>query len=98
MLQLKCSYDVESRRLDNGRLRFIQVKSRTADTVTVTKNEILTVLNAPDDWHLAVVLVDGDTGAAPINVQRPARQDPDFGIVSANYELDHLMLASFPSD
>ncbi|MCX6028857.1 MAG: DUF3883 domain-containing protein [Chloroflexi bacterium] len=43
----------------NDRLRFIEVKGRIsgAETVTITKNEILTALNKPDDWLLALVEV-----------------------------------------
>ena len=43
----KCGYDIESRILETGRLQFIEVKGRieVADTVTVTKNEIITALN-----------------------------------------------------
>ena len=40
-----------------GLLRFIEVKGRVAGrkTVTITKNEILTGLNKPDDFILAMV-------------------------------------------
>ena len=47
-----------------GRLRFIEVKGRVtgADTITVTKNEILYSLNKPDDFILAIVeFLDGET-------------------------------------
>lgn len=55
-------YDVESVIPGQGgqeRLRFIEVKGRIqgAATVTVTRNEILTGLNKPDDWLLALVEV-----------------------------------------
>jgi hypothetical protein len=42
--------------------QFIEVKGRAkgADTVTVTKNEILTALNKPEDFFLALVEVGGD--------------------------------------
>jgi SNF2 family DNA or RNA helicase len=55
----KCGYDIESRILGTGRLRFIEVKGRIegADTVTVTKNEVLTALNKPDSYILALVQV-----------------------------------------
>jgi hypothetical protein len=45
----KVGYDIESRIPGTGKLRFIEVKGRVrgADTVTVTKNEILTALNKP---------------------------------------------------
>ncbi len=54
-----CGYDVESRVPGAGKLRFIEVKGRIegATTVTVTKNEILTAFNKPDDFILALVRV-----------------------------------------
>ncbi len=54
-----CGYDIESVNPSTGGLRFIEVKGRLlgAKTVTVTKNEILTALNKPDDFILAIVLV-----------------------------------------
>jgi len=53
----RVGYDIESRVPGTGRLRFIEVKGRVtgADTVTVTKNEILTALNKPEDFILAMV-------------------------------------------
>jgi hypothetical protein len=55
----KCGYDVESRIPGKGMIRFIEVKGRIegADTVTVTKNEILTGLNKPENFVLALVRV-----------------------------------------
>lgn len=55
----KRGYDIESRIPGTGRLRFIEVKGRVqgATSVTVTKNEILTALNKPDDYILALVEV-----------------------------------------
>ncbi|MBD3308718.1 DUF3883 domain-containing protein, partial [candidate division KSB3 bacterium] len=45
----------------DARLCFIEVKGRVygADSVTITKNEILTALNKPEQFILAVVEVDG---------------------------------------
>jgi hypothetical protein len=57
----------------------------------VTKNEVLTGLNKPEDWWLAVVLVDGEQVTAPAYVRRPFQREPDFAAVSVNYELRHLM-------
>ena len=60
-------YDIESeipedRRGNGGCLRFIEVKGRAkgADTVTITRNEILTAMNKPDEYILALVEVDRD--------------------------------------
>ena len=59
----KCGYDIESKMPGTGKLRFIEVKGRVKDatTVIVTNNEVLTALNKPDDFILAIVLVDGET-------------------------------------
>jgi len=59
----KCGYDIESRVIGTAdqpsRVRFIEVKGRIegAETVTVTKNEILTALNKPENFVLALVQV-----------------------------------------
>jgi RNase H-fold protein (predicted Holliday junction resolvase) len=84
-------YDVESEISADGRLRFIEVKGRAsgADTVTVTKNEILTALNKPDDFILALVEVDGESATARY-VRRPFQREPDFGVTSVNYDLKDL--------
>ena len=53
----KLGYDIESRVPGTGKLRFLEVKGRVtgADTITVTKNEILYSLNKPEDFILAIV-------------------------------------------
>ncbi len=88
----KCGYDIESKIPGTGQLRFIEVKGRVAGakTVTVTKNEILTALNKPDEFILAIVDVDGDE-AAPIYIRRPFQREPDFGVTSVNYDLSELL-------
>ncbi|MCC6694826.1 MAG: DUF3883 domain-containing protein [Candidatus Hydrogenedentes bacterium] len=89
-----CGYDIESRVPGNGKLRFIEVKGRRADanTITVTKNEILTALNKPDDFILAVVLVDGEATALHY-VTRPFQVQPDFGATSVNYRIGEILSA-----
>ena len=88
----KLGYDVESAVPGGGSLRFIEVKGRVvgADTVTVTKNEILTGLNKPDDFILALVEVDG-AAAAPRYVRRPFGREPDFGATAVVYKLGDLL-------
>ena len=58
----RCGYDIESVVPGTGQLRFIEVKGRIegAETVTVTKNEILAALNKPDNFILALVQVPAD--------------------------------------
>ncbi|MBI1792204.1 MAG: DUF3883 domain-containing protein [Acidobacteria bacterium] len=88
----KCGYDVESRIPGTGCLRFIEVKGRVAgaSTVTVTRNEILTALNKPDDFILAVARIDGDERQLHY-VRKPFRREPDFGVESVNYNLSDLL-------
>lgn len=86
-------YDIESRDPRTGRIRFIEVKGREsgADVITVTRNEILTALNKPDDYILAIVeFLDGG-GHRVHYVRRPFRREPDFGVTSVNYSLSDLL-------
>ncbi|MEI7643035.1 MAG: helicase-related protein [Chloroflexales bacterium] len=91
----KVGYDIESRIPGTGRLRFIEVKGRAegAETVTVTRNEILTALNKPAGFILALVVVSPD-GAPVANavryVRRPFTREPDFDVESVNYRWDEL--------
>jgi SNF2 family DNA or RNA helicase len=89
----KLGYDIESRVPGTGRLRFIEVKGRIAgaDTVTVTKNEILTSLNKPDDYVLAIVEFLDDTNHRVRYLRRPFRREPDFGVTSVNYDMAELL-------
>jgi superfamily II DNA or RNA helicase len=88
-------YDIESAVPAEGRLRFIEVKGRItgATTVTVTKTEIFTALNKPDDFILALVEVDGEKTSVRY-VRKPFRKEPDFAAASVNYNLRELMALS----
>jgi hypothetical protein len=93
----KLGYDIESRVPAQGRLRFIEVKSRAmdADTVTVTRNEILYSLNNPDNYILAIVQPDGGSPVVRY-VRQPFHKEPDFGAASVNYLLKELLARSTP--
>lgn len=91
-----CGYDIESKipeQLTNGgaTLRFIEVKGRTAGstTVTVTVNEILTALNRPDEYILAVVEVDGNKTTTTY-MKYPFREKPEWTVCSVNYDIQDL--------
>ena len=94
----KLGYDIESRDPTTGKLRFIEVKGRRsdADTVTVTKNEVLYSLNKPDDFILALVLFGsgGDDTPRVRYVRRPFQREPDFGAASVNYALKDLLASA----
>jgi hypothetical protein len=89
----KLGYDIESRVPGTGKLRFLEVKGRItgADTITVTKNEILYSLNKPDDFILAVVEFLGDGAHRAHYVRRPFQREPDFGVTSVNYDFADLI-------
>jgi SNF2 family DNA or RNA helicase len=89
----KLGYDIESRVPGTGRLRFIEVKGRIegAETVTVTKNEILTSLNKPDDFILALVEFAGEDSHRVRYLRQPFRREPDFGVTSVNYDFAELL-------
>jgi hypothetical protein len=94
----KVGYDVESqippdkRRADSATLRFIEVKGRAkgATTVTVSKNEILTALNKPDEYILAIVEVCGEETKV-VYLKKPFKERPDFAATSVNYDIKELI-------
>ena len=86
----KRGYDIESTATD-GQSRFIEVKGRVADatTVTVSKNEILTAINCPDNFILAIVAVS-DHAAHVVYIKTPFNRPPDLSAVSVNYSIAAL--------
>lgn len=89
----KLGYDIESRVPGTGRLRFIEVKGRIsgADTVTVTRNEVLYSLNKPDDFILAIVEFFENGGHRLHYIRKPFQREPDFNVTSVNYDLANLL-------
>jgi SNF2 family DNA or RNA helicase len=88
----KLGYDIESRVPGTGKLRFLEVKGRVsgADTITVTRNEILYSLNKPEDFILAIVEFMGDDHRVHY-VREPFKREPDFGVTSVNYNFAELL-------
>ncbi|MFN0150825.1 MAG: helicase-related protein [bacterium] len=92
----KLGYDIESRVTGTGRLRFLEVKGRVsgADTVTVTKNEILYSFNKPEDFILVLVeFLDGDTHRVRY-LRRPFERSgvtTDFNGASVNFPFAELL-------
>ncbi|MCI0388103.1 MAG: SNF2-related protein [Acidobacteria bacterium] len=89
----RLGYDIESAVPGTGKLRFIEVKGRMsgAETITVTKNEILYSLNKPDDFILAIVEFFPDGAHNVRYMRRPFRREPDFGAASVNYDFAQLL-------
>ena len=96
MSAAKIGYDIESKVPNEGRLRFIEVKGRVvgAETVTVTKNEVLTALNKPDDYILAIVEVENGAAKEPRYLRRVFTREPGFAESSVNLKLAELLAVS----
>jgi superfamily II DNA or RNA helicase len=85
-------YDIESAIPKSGLLRFLEVKGRVrgAKTVTITKNEILTGFNKPEQFILALVILDANQEDVRY-ARTPFEKEPDFRATSVNYDLDKLL-------
>ena len=91
-------YDIESKDPRDNRLLFIEVKGKAvgSTTLTASKTQILTALNKPDSFILAIVLIDGDMPSKPRYLRQPFEKEPDFGATSVNYDLRELLARSEP--
>ena len=84
-------YDIESK-TQEGHLRFIEVKGRVkgADTVTVSRNEVLTGLNKPESYILALVEVDeGKTKTTYLKM--PFENPPDHSQTCSVFRIENLI-------
>jgi hypothetical protein len=87
-------YDIESRDpAEPGHLRFIEVKGKAAGktSLTVSATQIRTCCNEPENWILAIVIIDGDTAAEPRYLYGPFTQAPDFAEVGRNFNLQTML-------
>jgi len=92
----KLGYDIESKVGHSGKLRFIEVKGRVsgADDITVTKNEILTSFNKPDEFILAMVEFLDDTTHRVHYLRRPFDRSgitTDFNGSTVNFPFAELL-------
>ena len=93
----KCGYDIESKVPEElcGEgpiLRMIEVKARAkgAETVTISKNEVLCGLNNPEGFILAIVEVDGDH-TKTVYLKKPFDRQLGFAEASSNFNISKLM-------
>lgn len=92
-------YDIESRIGEDMRhggdcFRFIEVKGRTANanTVTVSRNEVLSAMNNPNRFILAIVEVDGGHTRTTY-VKNPFNCALSNAEISGNFSIDQLKAA-----
>ena len=57
----------------------------------VTRNEILYSLNKPDEIILAIVEFKGDDSHRVHYIRQPFGREPDFGVMSVNYDFSELL-------
>ena len=90
---MMCQSSIESENARTGRLRFIEVKGKGIheDTVTISKTQILTALNKPDDFILAIVEFTGEDTHRIHYLKVPFQREPDFGVTSVNYDFAELL-------
>jgi hypothetical protein len=91
---LKIGYDVESYDPDTGHMRFIEVKGRvdTADTVMITRQEVITSLHEPDKFILAIVQVGESDQPAPQYVRGPLdSREPPFDQNAIQFNIKRLL-------
>ena len=91
----KRGYDIVSFDPTAEHNRFIEVKGRVqgAETVTITRNEIVTSLNEPEKYILAIVEVANGVCGDPRYVRGAldTRGDPPFEQSAVQFKLDRLL-------
>ena len=90
----KIGYDIASYDPSARRLRFIEVKGRAsgADTVTITRQEIITSLHEPEKFILAVVEVSDGLASGPRYVPGALDQrEPPFDQTAIQFNLRRLL-------
>ena len=90
----KIGYDIASHDPKSGHMRFIEVKGRVdgADSVMITRQEVITSLHEPEKFILAIVSVTGGFAHAPRYVRGPlVEREPSFLETAIQFDLRRLM-------
>lgn len=90
----KVGYDIMSLDPRTQHLRFIEVKGRIdgADTVMITRQEIITSLHEPEKFILAVVQVENGFARQPRYVRGPLDdREPRFDQSAVQYHINRLL-------
>lgn len=89
----KVGYDILSFDPDAGQSRFIEVKGRIAgaDTIMVTRQEVITSLHEPDKYILAIVPIENGFAHGPRYVRDAFTQEPEFGVTAIQVKLNALL-------
>jgi Domain of unknown function (DUF3883) len=90
----KCGWDLSSYAPNSTDPKHIEIKGRAkgADTVTVSRNEILYAFNQGEKFVLAIVFVNPDDSTdGPHYLTNPFQREPDWGAASVNYSVSELL-------
>lgn len=90
----KLGYDIVSYETTSKSLRFIEVKGRIdgADSVMITRQEVITSLHEPDKYVLAIVQVEAGEPREPRYVRGPlADHEPSFEHTAIQFHLKRLL-------
>ena len=90
----RVGYDIASYDPKADRMRFIEVKGRVdgAETVMVTRQEVITSLHEPGKYILAIVWIENGMAAAPRYVRGAlANSEPSFEQTAIQFSLDRLL-------
>lgn len=90
----KIGYDVQSYDPKIDHLRFIEVKGRVdgADSVMITRQEIITSLNKPDQFILGIVSVNNGFAGEPRYVRGALQtHEPSFDVTAIQFNLKSLL-------
>ncbi len=93
----KIGYDILSYNPKSQHLRFIEVKGRVdgADTVMITRQEVITSLHEPEKYILAIVKVDAGFAREPRYVRGAlAEHEPGFDQTAIQFNLKQLLSRS----
>ena len=64
----------------------------------VTRNEIITSLNKPEAYILAIVQIGDEGVQQPLYVWRPFEVEPPFGVTAQQFDIRHLLERSEAPD
>jgi superfamily II DNA or RNA helicase len=96
----KIGYDIASHDPASGHLRFIEVKGRIdgADSVMITRQEVITSLHEPEKFILAIVSIANGFAHEPRYVRGPlVEREPSFLETAIQFDLPRLLeLAEVP--
>ncbi len=93
----KIGYDIASYDPRTKHLRFIEVKGRIhgADSVMITRQEVITSLHEPEKYILAIVQIENGIAQAPRYLHGPlSDHEPSFETTAIQFDLAKLLSRS----